>query len=278
MNTGAFSRCFIVAVLFASIGLSCNRNPHPRMVDAGGYRLRALIEGSGSPPVVFVSPGFGASLEAWDHVQPAVSQFAKTFSYDRGGTYKSEPAPMPRDSRHIATELHAALGNAGLKPPYILVGASIAGIHVRTFAEMYPADAAGLVLVDPTPEDMDRELKARNPRMWQVSQEQLARMPKEMTGWPSGSKSEFEMMDTDYDEVKNSGALPAIPIILISATHKGADMGNSPAAILEDLQRRFVEGASGAKLVKAEHSGHSVQTDQPAAVIDAIREIHTPKQ
>jgi len=264
--------CLLVLALFE---LGCDRNARPRMVDAGGYSLRALIEGGGSPSVVFVSPGFGASLEAWERVQPTVSQFARTFSYDRGGTYKSDPAPLPRDSRHIADELHAALQNARLKPPYIVVGASVGGIHARTFAEMYPSDVAGLVLVDPTPEDMDRELKARNPRMWQKSQEQLGQMAQELAGWSSGAKSEFEMLNTDYDEVRNSGMLPDVPITLISANHAGSDIENSPGAILEQLQHQFIQGAPKGRLIKAARSGHNVAQDQPDVVIEAIRAVAT---
>jgi hypothetical protein len=33
--------------------------------------------------------------------------------------------PLPRDSQHIADELHIALRNAGIKPPYVVVGASL---------------------------------------------------------------------------------------------------------------------------------------------------------
>src|SRR6185436_13132917 len=61
--------------------------------------------------------------------------------------------PSPRHARQIATELHTALANAGLHPPYILVGQSLGGPYVRVFASMYPEDVTGIVLVDPTQPD-----------------------------------------------------------------------------------------------------------------------------
>jgi len=48
----------------------------------------------------------------------------------------------------IAHELRSALHNAGIKGPYILVGHAFGGDNVRAFAQRYPADVAGLVLVE----------------------------------------------------------------------------------------------------------------------------------
>jgi pimeloyl-ACP methyl ester carboxylesterase len=52
-----------------------------------------------------------------------------------------------------AYELHALLRAAGLKAPYVLVGHSIGGLIARVYAEQYPNEVAGMVLVDPTHED-----------------------------------------------------------------------------------------------------------------------------
>lgn len=159
-----------------TIGGGCAREGVPRMVEVHGYRVRMLLHGHGSPPVVFINVGFGGSYEIWDRVNPAISQFTRTVAYNRGGTWKSDPAPLPRDSQHIADELHIALRNAGIKPPYIVVGASLGGLHARVFAHSYPADIAGIVLLDPTSEDFLGELKRRNRRMWEEAEKQNAVM------------------------------------------------------------------------------------------------------
>jgi pimeloyl-ACP methyl ester carboxylesterase len=122
-------------------------------VDAAGPKLRMLIAGSGSPAVVFETGG-DAPLELWGSVTSEVSKFAKTISYDRAGNGLSNKATAPRDGRHIATELHTALHNANAAPPYILVGHSIGGPYIRVFAGMYPDEVAGMVLIDPTQEEM----------------------------------------------------------------------------------------------------------------------------
>jgi pimeloyl-ACP methyl ester carboxylesterase len=84
----------------------------------------------------------------WTIVQPEVAKWTRACSYDRAGAGFSDPGPMPRTSVRIADELRSALHNAGIKGPYILVGHAFGGDNVRTFAQRYPVDVAGLVLVE----------------------------------------------------------------------------------------------------------------------------------
>jgi pimeloyl-ACP methyl ester carboxylesterase len=52
-----------------------------------------------------------------------------------------------------AFDLRRALIKAGVAGPYILVGHSIGGMVVRTFAADYPSDLAGMVLIDGSHEE-----------------------------------------------------------------------------------------------------------------------------
>ena len=61
---------------------------------------------------------------------------------------------MPRTSVHIAEELRIALHRAGIGGPYILVGSAFGGDNVRTFADLYTSEVAGLVLVDADADDL----------------------------------------------------------------------------------------------------------------------------
>ena len=119
-----------------------------RLVPAGdGARLNLYCTGEGSPTVVFDS-GFEDWAPAWAIVQPRIAQWTRACSYDRAGSGFSDPGPMPRTSVRIADELHTALHNAGIDGPYILVGHAFGGDCVRTFADRYMPEVAGLVLVD----------------------------------------------------------------------------------------------------------------------------------
>ena len=69
--------------------------------------------------------------------------------------------PMPRTSVRIAEELRTALHHAGIGGPYILVGSAFGGDNVRTFADLYMDEVAGLVLVDADPDRRRTDVDAR---------------------------------------------------------------------------------------------------------------------
>lgn len=73
-------------------------------------------------------------------------------SYDRAGLGFSDPAGAPRDAAAIVRDLHALLANAGIAPPYVLVGWSSGGLYTRLYQYRYPRDVVGLVEVDPDSE------------------------------------------------------------------------------------------------------------------------------
>src|SRR5207248_9892577 len=119
-----------------------------------GTRLNLYCMGSGSPTVVFDS-GWEDWAPAWSKVQPEVAKWTRACSYDRAGVGFSDAGPMPRTSVRIAEELHSALHNAGVKGSYILVGSAFGGDNVRTFADLYMDEVAGLVMVDADPDDLE---------------------------------------------------------------------------------------------------------------------------
>jgi pimeloyl-ACP methyl ester carboxylesterase len=122
--------------------------PPGQMVDVGGHRLHMCRTGKGSPTVVMDS-GFPGTSLSWTFVQPEVAKFTSACSYDRAGLGWSDAGPMPRTSQQIVEELHALLLNARADGPYVLVGHSFGTFTVRLYASNYPAEVAGMVLVDP---------------------------------------------------------------------------------------------------------------------------------
>jgi pimeloyl-ACP methyl ester carboxylesterase len=136
-----------------------------QVVAAGdGARLNLYCMGSGSPTVVFDS-GWEDWAPAWAVVQPLVAKFTRACSYDRAGAGFSDPGPMPRTSVRLARELHTALRNGGIPGPYILVGNAFGGDPARTFAQLYMADTAGLVMAEADPSDVEpRAMQAEDHR------------------------------------------------------------------------------------------------------------------
>ena len=62
-----------------------------------------------------------------------------------------EPARRhPPGRQPIATDLHTLLQRAHVPGPYVLAGHSFGGLYVLTYADRYPDQVAGMVLVDST--------------------------------------------------------------------------------------------------------------------------------
>lgn len=123
------------------------------LVNVGGRFLHINCVGKGNPTVV-MEAGAGDFSFDWALVQEKAAKYTRTCSYDRAGYAWSEPGPTPRTLQQIALELHTVLHKANIDGPYILVGHSLGGLIVRTFASQYPKEIAGMVLVDSSHEDM----------------------------------------------------------------------------------------------------------------------------
>lgn len=121
--------------------------------------IRLNLDCSGPPatgvpaPTVILDSGHGVPAVGWKFVQADVAKFARVCSYDRAGYAWSSTSTTPRTSLQIAKELHALLETAGEKGPFVLVGHSFGGYNIRVYADQYPHDVAGMVLVDASHED-----------------------------------------------------------------------------------------------------------------------------
>lgn len=126
--------------------------PPGQRVDVGGYSLHIHCTGQGSPTVIVDAGNADFSL-SWIGVQTEAAKFTHICAYDRAGYGWSDPSPNPRTAKVMAEELHTLLYNAEIEPPYIFVGHSFGGYTVRMYADLYPDEVAGMVLVDAGHED-----------------------------------------------------------------------------------------------------------------------------
>ncbi len=146
---------------------SFNQEPYShaqRLIDVGpGRQLNIYCTGKGSPTVI-LDLGFGAPLISWGLIQPAIAQSTKVCSYERAGYGFSDPGPLPRTTRAIVDNLYTLLTNAGEKPPYVMVGHSIAALDVLLYADLYPSDVSGVVLIDPSLPGWDETIERTFPQ------------------------------------------------------------------------------------------------------------------
>jgi len=145
----------LVGALYEQVARRQDRKRFPQVgqsVDIGGRSLNLYCSGDGSPTVILES-GKGSPGYSWVFVQREIAQFTRACWYDRAGYGWSDSGPYPRNSVETARDLHELLRRATIQPPYVLVGHSLGGFHVRVYSGLYPGDLAGMVLVDSSHED-----------------------------------------------------------------------------------------------------------------------------
>ena len=141
----------------------------PNLVEVEpGRRLHFACVGKGPSTVVF-EQGEDGSITSWRKVQGAVASFARTCVYDRAGFGLSDPPKDPISGITVGDDLRRVLRAADIQGPVVLVGHSIGGFYAMMFANRFPQQVAGLVLVDPgfpgqfapsTPRQLKRERQA----------------------------------------------------------------------------------------------------------------------
>jgi pimeloyl-ACP methyl ester carboxylesterase len=233
-------------------------------VDVGGHSLQLLIGGQGSPAVIFEG-GFGTGIGSWSTVQKDVAAFAQTVSYDRAGIGQSDPGPKPRSAKQIATELHAALQKSGVKPPYVMVGHSFGGIYVRVFADMYPKEVVGMVLIDPSQEAFNDWLKLNQADRLKAAEADIAKARE-------GVQAEYAALDTSYAQARAAKVPEGIPVTLLSAT-EDESMPAEGRKIWIEKHKEWLATVPGSKHIVVEKAAHFIQAQQPALVIETIKQV-----
>lgn len=240
--------------------------PFDGQIDVGGRTLHLYCTGAGSPTVI-LEAGYGDDWSNWRLVQPALAPTIRVCSYDRAGIGESEAAPAPRSAADTATDLHALLQNAGLPGPYILVGSSYGGLAVRLYAATYPESVAGLVLVDPLHEDYLDRLEAIAPAQHAALVDLLESIPEGIDFAASAA------------DIRAAGPLPDVPTVIITrgiGDFPPLDPTRATEQLWQELERDLASSIPNARLVVADHSGHTVNRSQPELIVTAIQQVATP--
>jgi pimeloyl-ACP methyl ester carboxylesterase len=180
---------------------------------------------------------------------------------------QSESCSKPRHAETIARELHAALLAAGVQPPYILVGHSAGGLFVRVFAGLFPDAVAGVLLLDPAPEDAYPRAAREHPELFRRldqadSLDRIKATP--------GERAEDDAWETSLAQARASDATLRAPVVLLSSPRQ--DLG-----VISDLfreeQRRWTDRQARATFRVVSRAGHAIQRDRPDTVVAVIRSL-----
>src|SRR6516165_2789228 len=230
-------RFVMVLVLWIHV-VSCAEQPRLRMFDVSGHQMRVQTAGLNydrNQPTILFEAGGGMSLETWNKVFPAVAQFASVIAYDRSGIGRSDWDGQRPTLKHVVENLHLLLTEVREKPPYVLVGHSIGGIFIKTFAALHPQEVAGLVFVDGSPILSEQDELEMDTAMGLSASDLLANRDRERKKWHEFAfagistpalKAELEVAEEMrwgnlFAEFRSLPPTPQVPIaVLMSATPK----------------------------------------------------------
>ncbi len=277
-------------------------NPKPgRLVEVNGHKMHIVCEGEGSPTVVFDS-GLGDSFLSWRKVQPQIATFTRACSYDRAGLGYSEPSDEPRTSKAIAAELHALLRAADIAPPFVMVGHSMAGYDVRVYANDYPSQVVGMVLVDASHPDQENRfpLELKNlegsfrreeqfitytmpfaiPRLLGLCEDDPAVRAAECN-WNSVREklAEDRSLTESAAEAAKTGSLGNMPLAVLSHdpdklySELPPDIASSTNQAWEKMQEELAHLSTRGTQTISKNSSHYIQFENPDLVISAVRSI-----
>lgn len=302
----------LIGVLYQVIAacIAVRKYPAPgRRIQVNGRKLHIYCTGSGVPPVVMISGGGGSCLD-WSWVQSQIAEFTTACTYDRASFGWSDPSPAPRSGKQMASELHTLLVNAGIQPPYVLVGHSIGGMAARLYCHQFQEEVAGLVLIDAGHEKAYSQFPAM---YWKLLEAQsrilrlahittcvglprLLRRPMSAQKLPASiqpmanaigfraaayrtAREEILSLKETIGQLRATNAtLGDMPLVVLSARIASEHLPRSLSP--EDMNRVWMETqvdlaklSSNSRHVIAKNSSHYIHIDRPELVIEAVRHV-----
>lgn len=293
-----------VGFLYENIAEARNRRFNPpsgKFVEVDGRKMHIDCAGEGSPTVV-LDAGLGDTYLSWRKVQPQIATLTRVCSYDRAGLGYSDSSLGPRTSKEIAEQLHELLQAARVPPPYILVGHSLGGYNVRVYANLYPNDVAGMVLVDASHPDQENRMPSEIKNMqgsWEREAEFLEYtmpfgLPRLMglcendpplraaeCNWRNAHEglAEMKAFHESAAQTAETGSLGSMPLVVLShdpdkpSTELPPDLAKPMNQAWEKMQEELAHLSSRGTQVIARNSSHYIQLDRPDVVVDGVSNV-----
>jgi hypothetical protein len=227
--------------------------PPGATVDIGGYGLYLRCLGQGSPTVILDAGQPGDSRD-WSYLQPQLARQTRVCAYDRAGLGLSDARPpsVPVTGLVFTHEEQALLQKANVPGPYVMAGESWGGGFARLYAYTYPAEVAGLVLIDAVNENEldNNELVSATPAF-------------------AAARTQLHM----YTPKGIQGTLGALPVAVLSENTRLPACGDCMEPAWSGYQAQLASASSNTVHVVGLRSGHVMSFDQPALVVEAVREV-----
>jgi pimeloyl-ACP methyl ester carboxylesterase len=248
----------------------------------------------GQPVIVFEN-GAGTPMDNWDKVLDEVSKMAPLVTYDRPGDGKSPADKGITAIRGVSDRLIKILNQLDVKPPYILVGHSMGGAYVRSFAVYYPEMLAGLIIIDPadfTETKENRKLPYLDIGLTKETVDSLFKKWAKEDSIRNSYNPNYEkniktdilamMRNSEFKEIRNS-KLPNIPVHILTGGRYDTPLKYRATEFNDSLLFRakykhrverwteVIQSVDKGMLFYSGDAGHFVHYDDPELLISSVK-------
>ena len=285
----------LVAAALAANTFLVDSRTRPAAPRSGGRIIEtpvvaANVAEAGTGPAIVMIHGFGAAIDWWDEIAPALAADHRVIRVDligHGGT--AAPASgyaIPRQAELVA----AVLDRLGIERVAV-IGHSMGGEVATALAETSPARSAALILIDSPPTAATTFTILTDAAMTPVLGELLSHFATDDTirrglaqgfapGFPVPEKFVADLEQLTYIAFR-SAHKDSIAYRTAKPTHErlAALMPVPPLlalfgtmdAIVPPEQAKYFAQVPDAKVVMIEGSGHSPMVEKPAETLELIR-------
>lgn len=286
--------------LFSCFMALCSLLSHAqeRFVMVNGNHFNVFTKGfekrEATVPVIIFENGMGMGLGNWNTVIDQLSAVAPVLSYDRANVEKSAKTYEIPTPKRVAQNLKALLNELKIAPPYLLVGHSMGGVYVRSFAGLYSDEISGLVFIDPadfteTKDDWNAIFRKIGVPEKKIDEMLYSRLyqPSKVDSANFGPWSEAQVLGelrrTDFAELSNL-PLPDVPIYFfiggkfeVPVDRRSKDFNHDAFFVertnvnIERWKKFIYSSGKGGALIYLSNSGHFVHRDDAAMVVGNIK-------
>jgi pimeloyl-ACP methyl ester carboxylesterase len=286
-----------------------DRNPPPgQLIDMGDYKLHLYRkdlerEYEGSPTIILEHSLGG--VEGYFLIDE-LAKIGRVCIYDRAGYGWSDVSPHSRTSENMVVELDRLLQNAGIEPPYILIGDSFGSYNARLYARRFPQKVVGMVLTDGLHESgmlkMPFALQVLKyffasgfvmsvfGGIFELLKPELRKFPSSVRQYAIRSfcrpkhwltmAQEILNLDESSRQVSIANNFGNLPIVNIQANSffKPSLWTNfiplqSANQLRETMHGELMQLSTNCRQIQAHNSGHFVWIDEPEIIVTAVRMV-----
>ncbi|HEY6788452.1 MAG TPA: alpha/beta hydrolase [Trebonia sp.] len=222
-----------------------------------GHRVVRRVEVGAGEPAVVLEAGLNNGAASWQRVMPLLAPHVRVVAYDRAGLGGSAPAPGLVTIDRQVDDLASVITGLGAGP-CVLAGHSWGGVLVQLLAFRRPDLVAGLVLVDPGHEEIERLLPLPIRWGWRIM----------LTVFPDELREDAPVTMAAWREMRAAARpLPDVPVVVLSAAR---GFPRRFRAGWTSLQAGLAGAAPQGRHVVVDGTGHNIPKDRPGVVADTI--------